>query len=117
MALADAAKNSMLDHLGTEVTYFSLHTVDAPVAGANEVTGGSPAYARKAATWAAASGGAMSKTATNPVFDVPTGTTVKSIGLWSALTNGTFYGSADVTDEAYSSQGTYTLTGATLTLT
>lgn len=117
MALNAAAKNAMLDHLGTLITYFSLHSVDAPTDFTTELAGGSPAYARKAAVWAAASGGSMSKTAGNPVFDIEGGDTVKSVGFASAVTGGTFYGVADVTDEAFGGQGTYTLTGATLSLT
>ena len=115
MAFADAAKNAMLDELGTLAVYASLHTVDAPSAGGDEVTGGTPAYARKAITWAAASGGSMAASNT-PEFDVPASTTVKAVGLWSADTGGTFYGYANVTDEAFASQGTYTITAFTLDL-
>ena len=47
-AFVEAAKNSMLDALS--ITHISLHDDDPSTTGANEVTGGSPAYARKAAT-------------------------------------------------------------------
>jgi hypothetical protein len=86
MPLSTIAKNSMLDAVVTG--YVSLHTAYS-TSGANEVTGGSPAYSRSAATFASAS--AASKALSNtPVVNVPTGTTVKYIGLWSAQTNGTF---------------------------
>ncbi len=113
MAFEAAGINSMLDHIGTEGLYLSLHTDDPAGDGAHEVTGGTPAYIRKAVTWGAAN--AKSMAASNqPVFDVPAGTTVKFVGLWSAESNGTFYGSCAVTNEAFAGQGTYTLTSTTL---
>lgn len=117
MALNDAIKNAMLDRAGVLITYFSLHSAAAPTDFSTELAGGTPAYARKAAAWSAASAASMSKTAGNPVFDVEGGDTVASVGFASALTAGTFYGYADVTDEVFGGQGTYTLTGATLSLT
>ena len=120
MGYTNAGKNLMLDALrGVNPTvaaaYASLHTADPGESGTNEVTGGSPAYARKAVTFGAASGGSMAAS-TQPVFDVPGGTTVTHVGFWSAVSGGTFLGSADVTDEAFASQGTYTLTSSTLDL-
>ena len=115
MPLVNAAKHVMLDQLATVAVFASLHTGDPGTTGANEISGGSPAYARKAITWNAASGGALDNNA-NPVFDVPASTTVAHVGLWSAATNGTFYGSFDVTDEVFAAQGTYTLTNADVTL-
>lgn len=115
MAFNNEAKNSMLDHLGTEAVYMSLHTADPGETGTNEVTGGAPAYIRKAVTWNAASSGSM--TASNqPQFDVPA-CTVAYVGLFSAESSGTFYGSADVTDEVFAGQGTYTVTTTTLSIT
>jgi hypothetical protein len=114
-ALYNPAKNAMLDQLGTLAVFASLHTADPTSAGTSEVSGGSPAYARKAVTWAAAASGSKA-TSNSPVFDVPAGTTVACVGLWSAASGGTFYGSFDVTDEVFAGQGTYTLTSGTLTL-
>jgi hypothetical protein len=113
--LVAAGKNVALTGLGAVAVYASLHTADPGTNGASEVTGGSPAYARKALTWNAASGGSMSKSSTD-VFDVPAGTTVAWVGLWSASTSGTFYGADDVTSEVFGGQGTYTLTGIDLDL-
>jgi len=120
MPYSTAGKNLMLDALrGTNPTvalaYASLHSADPGDTGANEVTGGTPAYARKAVTIGAASAGAIAAT-NQPVFDVPPGTTVTHVGFWSAVSGGTFLGYADVTDEVFASQGTYTLTSATLDL-
>lgn len=77
--LTDAAVNSMLDSQTLDLC--SLHTAYS-ASGANEVTGGSPAYARKAITMAAAASRARAAS-TQPTFDVPTGTTVRFVGLWT----------------------------------
>ena len=108
-------KNAMLNALGALAVFASLHTADPGESGTNEVAGGSPAYIRKAITWNAAGSGTMDDSNV-PVFDVPAGTTVAYVGFWSAETVGTFYGSADVTDEVFAAQGTYTLTDADLDL-
>lgn len=117
MGLNDTAKNAMLDHLATLITHIGLHSADPGTTGTSELTGGTPAYARKAITWAAAAAGVLSKDATALVFDVEGGDTVAFVGFWGALTVGTFYGSADVTDEVFGSQGTYTLTDADISVT
>lgn len=111
MPYSTAGKNAMLDYIGGLAAYVSLHYANPGDTGTNEVAGGSPAYARKPITWNAASGGALDDSNTQ-VFDVPAGTTVAFVGFWSAPTGGVFYGYADVTDEAFGSQGTYTLTDA-----
>jgi hypothetical protein len=76
--LADTCVNAMLDAVTFDLA--SLHTAYS-ASGANEVTGGSPAYARKAITVAAAASRARAAS-TQPVFDVPA-TTVRFIGLWT----------------------------------
>lgn len=95
--------------------YASLHSSSPGDTGANEISGGSPAYARKVCLFNAASGGNLDNSGT-PVFDVPASTTVAYVGFWDALTAGNFLGYADVTDEVFASQGTYTLTDADLDL-
>jgi hypothetical protein len=94
-----------------------LHTADPSTTGANELTGGSPAYARKAVTWSAAATAA--KAASNaPVFDVGAGKTITHWGMWSTATGGTFYyGGTLPASETFGSQGTYTATSTTLTAT
>lgn len=116
MGLNATALNAMLTHLASLIGYLSLHTDAVGGGSGNEVTGGSPAYARKAVTWNAASGGALDNSNTS-VFDVPAGTTVRRVGFQSAVTAGTYYGDADVTDETFGAQGTYTVTDADITLT
>lgn len=106
MPYAVAAKNAMLDALG--VTHVSLHSANPGSSGASELSGGSPAYARKAITHAAASAGSRSAS-TQPVFDVPAGSTVAFVGYWTAVTGGTYLGYDDVVSETFAGQGTYTL--------
>jgi hypothetical protein len=75
---------------GVGATHGSLHSAYS-TSGANELTGGSPAYARKAATWAAATG--RSKATSAPmVFDVAAGLTVRWVGFWDAVSAGNFLG-------------------------
>lgn len=87
----DAARNSMIDDLAGLVGFLSLHTAYS-ITGASEVSGGAPAYARKAVTWAAGANGEAVSTTASQIFDVPTGTTIFYIGLWSLATGGVFYG-------------------------
>lgn len=116
MALNSTALNLMLDALGAVAVFASLHTDVIGSGSGSEVTGGSPAYARKAITWNAASSGNLDNNA-NPTFDVPASTTIRRVGLWSASTAGTYYGDADITDEVFGAQGTYTLSDLDLTIT
>lgn len=116
MPVSTAGKNFMLDALAGVAVFASLHSADPGDTGANELTGGSPAYTRKAITWFAAAAGNLDNNA-NPTWDVPAGATVSYVGYWSAATAGTFYGSADVTNEVYAGQGTYSLTDSDISLT
>lgn len=104
-----AGANLMLTGLTTNAVFVSLHTADPGLSGTSEVTGGSPAYARKAITWTAAAASTTSNSA-QVLFDVPTGVTIRFLGYWSASTSGTFYGSRALdANQTYTSQGTYTL--------
>lgn len=116
--LTDAGKNVMLNGAGlaASAVFVSAHTSLPNSSGSNEVTGGSPAYARKALTWAAAATGSVA-TSNSPALDIPSSTTVAYIGMWSAGSGGTFYGAWDVTDEVFAGQGTYTFnSGSTAAL-
>ena len=103
-------KNAMLNAIGALAVYVGLLGAD----GSTEISGGTPAYARKAITWNGANAGAM--TASNqPAFDVPASTVTKVI-YCAELSGGTVYATNDVTDEVFAAQGTYTITSATLTI-
>lgn len=82
MPFPTATKASWLD--GLTVTHMSLHSAFPGTTGANELTGGSPAYARKAVTIAAALGGARALNAA-VAFDVPA-STVRWLGMWNSST-------------------------------
>lgn len=88
----DFTKNAMLG--ADPSAYLSLHT-DWSATGANEVSGGSPAYARKAASWGGASGGARVLSAA-VTLDMPgneiTPVVARFVGRWDALTAGNFLG-------------------------
>lgn len=92
MGINDNGRNSAADGIAAVAAFLSLHTGDPSTTGANEATGGSPAYARKSVTWAAASSG-QRVSSNSQTFDVPAGT-YYWIGYFSASTAGTFYGSA-----------------------
>lgn len=93
MFATNTLKNLMLDalqeSLSTGADFGSLHTAYSTT-GTNEVTGGSPAYARVALVWAAAASGAIALAATLPTWNVPASTTVAWWGGWDAVTSGTF---------------------------
>lgn len=108
MAVQTAAmKNILSDAYKGAATHAALYTTAPGATAGTEVTGGSPAYARKANSWSASSNGVTSSTVT---FDVPSGTTVVGAGVHSAITAGTYYDGASVTSQAFASQGTYQLT-------
>jgi hypothetical protein len=107
-----AAKNAMLGAL--VVDRLSLHSGDPGVAGtANELSGGSPAYARKTCTYGAASGGER-LLSTDVTFDVPAAGSVQYVGKWN-YNGGTmiFHGSDQVTTENYAAQGQYIVKATT----
>lgn len=97
MGLKDAAKHRMLNHLAgntataAAITHVSAHTA-YPATGANEVTGGSPAYARQVVAFEAAAGTELAGSldvSNSPVFDIPGATSVAALGFWTAVSAGT----------------------------
>lgn len=100
-------RNALATAYGTNAAYGALYTTAPGGSAGTEVTGGSPAYARKALSWGAAASSVVTVTAT---FDVPASTTVVGAGVHTALTAGTYLDGASVTSQAFASQGTYALT-------
>jgi hypothetical protein len=113
--LTNTTRSTMLATIFTSTAgtghalYGSLHTADPGTTGASEVSGGSPAYARKAITWAtpittgSVSGGTIT-------FDVPAGT-YTHIGYWDAVTTGNFVGGYPLqASMTYGAQGTLPVT-------
>ena len=112
MPITADGKNEALDALAALADYAALFSDDAAT---TEISGGSPAYARKALTWGAAAEGEVA-ISNQPEFDVPSGVTVRAVGFMTLATGGTLLAYHNVTDEAFGAQGTYTLTSATMTL-
>lgn len=83
MPLTSTGKNNLIS-----VTNFT-HASAFTDLGSTEVAGGS--YARQPITWAAASGGARSNSATLTI-PIPAGTTVQTVGVHDALSAGTSQG-------------------------
>lgn len=100
-------KNTLATAYGTAALYGALYTTTPGGTAGTEVTGGSPAYARKPLTWGSASSGVVTVTVT---FDVPASTTVVGAGIHTASTGGTYLDGATVTSQAFATQGTYAIT-------
>jgi len=105
MPLNDIAKNAALDGLDESITagvkFAGIFTAADPGTGATftgtEATGGSPAYARLAATFSAAASGQKVNTSTF-TFDVPAGT-YGFVGLFNTSTgnvSGNYLGYAPI---------------------
>lgn len=77
-----------------------------------EISGGAPAYARKAIAWAVAALGVLDDSTNGLPFDVPAGANVDAQALFSAVTAGNLLELAPVTRESFGAQGVYTSTDA-----
>jgi hypothetical protein len=91
MPFTDSARNAALDAIGAAAGFATILKRDA----ATEMSGGSPAFARKAITWAAAATGQKASNAA-VTFDMPPSSTGVNaayfVSLRSAVTAGTDYG-------------------------
>lgn len=111
----DATKNAQADEDAARCAYVSVHTADPGSTGANEATGGSPAYARLATGFAgggvdgplgASQPATVGVTWDEATFDLPAGD-YTHFGFWSAVTGGTFVGGGPLpSDVSLASQGT-----------
>lgn len=107
-----AMRNRLATAYGTEGDYAALFTTTLTGApnytAGTEVTAGSPAYARKLISWGPATAGVITGTV---IFDVPSGATITSAGVYDAVTAGVFLDGGNLASpQVFSSQGTYTLT-------
>ncbi len=109
MPLNDTALNAMADRLGALATHLAIHTADPGATGTNP-----SAAARRPVTWPAAANGDI--TATNVAFTGGTSNGAATyVGLWSALTAGTFYGGFLLSgDTTFNANGDYTITSLTI---
>lgn len=88
-----------------------------------EVSGGTPAYARIAIAFNAASEGLLDDSTNGAIVNVPAAGVVDCIGFFSAVTSGTLLAinlsttlGGTLTEETFGGQGTYTVTDAKLDL-
>lgn len=114
MAIATLAqRNALATRYGVEAPYGALFTADPGTSGTvtGEVSGGSPAYARKAMNWGGVSASAI--VGVSSAFDVPSGTTLTYGGVTvsSTATTADLRDKNTVTSQAFASQGTYVMTG------
>lgn len=103
-------RNNMAGQYGTQAgTWIGLATADPGTSAtpSSEVTGGSPAYARKQTTWAAAASSATVGSAVT--IDSPAAT-VTYILVASASTGNNMADKASVTSVTLSGQGTIVVT-------
>lgn len=112
MAIAVAAgRTAMAASYATNFPNLSLHSADPGTAGnaTSELSGGSPAYARKSAGWGTAAASAVSGSAT---FDVASGSTVAYLGVCVSATATTndLRDRVALTSQSFASQGQYTVT-------
>lgn len=101
------ARNVAADAVAAQCTRLALHSGDPGGANSatNELSGGSPAYARKAVAFSAAASGAAAQNG-DVTFDVPAGATVAWISGWNTAGTVRYFKKA-VTSEAFGAQGTY----------
>jgi hypothetical protein len=101
-------RTALATAFGANAPYMALYSTVPSGAAGTELTGGAPAYARKALTWGTAAASVI--TATAVVFDVPSGATVAGGGFHTAVTAGNYQTGFSVTSQTFASQGTYTVT-------
>ena len=106
MALNTAALQLGGAAIAAGITYLSLHSADPGVAGTSNVT----TAARKAATLTSTNGNIALGSSVAFTGGAANGA-VAFVGLWSAATGGTYYGSVALTGDAtFNSAGEYTVT-------
>lgn len=103
MAIAvTATKNSLCTTYAGLGSYISIHTASPGGTGANEATGGSPAYARQSTTWGSAS--ASTITGSQVTINLAAGTYTYA-GIWTAATSGTFIDQVAISSTTLGAQG------------
>lgn len=102
MPMTVTFRNAMLTSGAALITHIGL------MDGGTELSGGSPAYARKSVTWGTASNGVIRPT-TDLTFDIPANKTVTSWAGFTALTGGTNHGGGTLVYESFAAQGQYKL--------
>lgn len=113
MALTVLGQNKAADGVAAAFPFVALYNGDPEGAGV-EISGGTPAYARKSVTYPAASAGQVAATNVPITFDVPA-STVTHWAAMSASTAGTMGAAgAFAASEVFAAQGTYNINTLTL---
>lgn len=107
MSRSTTAKNSMATAFASLAATAGLFAADPGSTGAGEISGGSPAYARKALAGLWASSGTGSQQA-QVTFDVEAGDAVGGGGVFDA--SGNFLDGGPLTSFTFTAQGKYVLT-------
>ncbi|EFC78885.1 hypothetical protein FrEUN1fDRAFT_8000, partial [Parafrankia sp. EUN1f] len=105
--LTDAVKNAALDEAATMLGYLSAHS------GYSSIGGNESSSARQGLAWDAATSAVVAMNGAESLA-MPAGSTVSWLGLWSAVTGGTFRGmlpnSGGAAAQAFTAATTDTLT-------
>lgn len=109
MAESNAAKAVTQAAAAAAATWFSAHTADPGVTGANEVTG--TGASRGQTTFGAPSGNPTTTVGSQAILGIPAGATITHWGQWTAASGGTLHRSGPLPNpETYTGAGTYGLT-------
>lgn len=109
MALADSLLNAGAAAMAAAATHLSLHSATPSATGSNET-----AAPRVPAAWSTPAGGDITATGRAFTGGVANGP-VTHVGLWSAATGGTFYGSVALSgDTSFNAAGEYTVASLTV---
>jgi hypothetical protein len=87
MAFLMNGRNAAVNGVAGSSGFLAAHQAYPGTTGATELSGGSPAYARVAATWGAAASGVRTLTSTNSI-NVPLNSDVQFYSSWDAATAG-----------------------------
>lgn len=112
MPLTDATLNLLGTELSTLCTHASLHTADPGTTGANP-----SAAARQPVTFNVDADGDLTLSTTENFTGGASSGPCTHVGLWNALTSGTFRGGFALTgDQTFNAAGEYDLTGLTINI-
>lgn len=111
MPLTDTTLQMMGTYLTTIGTHLTLHSGDPGTTGANLV----PTTARIAASWSVDADGDLTLSAQAAFVGAAANAPVSWVGIWSALTVGTFRGGFPLTgDTTANALGEYNVTALTI---
>lgn len=112
--------NKWLDAMGNNTSFavgtahIQLHTADPGAAGTTSVA---TETTRKAVSFGAASGGAISSDSAISWTNIAGSQDATHFSLWDAATSGNFLGSGTITANAYTAGDTYTIPSGDLDIT